>query len=100
MLGPWHWKHLASSTSLPGASGNPGAARAWRAGCCARVTPYKATPPRSARPSCMRVMGASLLRNLRVLDHSCPLRTLALEERRELLRLHRVGFQPLALELL
>src|SRR2546425_7145557 len=21
----WHWKHLASSVSLPGASGNPGA---------------------------------------------------------------------------
>src|SRR6266705_5659461 len=25
MPAPWHWKHLASSVSLPGASGNPGA---------------------------------------------------------------------------
>src|SRR5712691_6150917 len=41
----WHWKHLASSVSLPGASGNPGACSFC---CCANAARDRSNAPSSA----------------------------------------------------
>src|SRR5207302_2293326 len=41
----WHWKHLASSVSLPGASGNPGACGF---GCCANAARDRSSAPSRA----------------------------------------------------
>src|SRR6266850_4271521 len=41
----WHWKHLASSVSLPGASGNPGA---FGCCCCASAARDRSNAPSRA----------------------------------------------------
>src|SRR5439155_9427843 len=43
----WHWKHLASSVSLPGASGNPGAFGL----SCAHAERDRSNAPSSANPT-------------------------------------------------
>src|SRR6267378_1698329 len=45
MAALWHWKHLASSVSLPGASGNPGA---FGCCCCANAARDRSNAPSRA----------------------------------------------------
>src|SRR5438105_14922228 len=73
MFGPWHWKHLESSTSLPGASGNPAALGF----CCASAG--EATSARMTR-------SLSIDTDVRFLDHLAHLGDFALDQFAELRR--------------
>src|SRR5258707_11707957 len=80
MFGLWHWKHLLTSTSLPGASGKPGGAlRCASAGCEAS---------RAASKASSSFIGGSMLLRLdaRGARDARPFVELATEEGAEFLR--------------
>src|SRR5574341_2179927 len=91
MPGPWHWKHFESTTSLPGASGNPIAWGFWGPGfCCAAAGSAKA---RAAKRTKWNVLIAARERRRRL-----PWR-LRLQRLFHALRRERHVVQPLAAEL-